>query len=257
MLNDEDIINCIDKEDNSTPIVIEIKDSKSLPLWKDIVLFVVGCIGIYVVSIIAVLITRLLNLGSESEFDGASNFITYAMLFVALLGVLNIHIPRFSKDKKWPSILVGVGIGVGMIAMPIFYNIFVSFFRTTDISDNEKGLRSFITIYPMLSVIFLGFIGPICEELTYRVGLFNIFKKHKWLAYFVSILIFAFMHFGFTSEDIVNEFINLPVYIFSGAMLALAYDKFGFWGSLSAHITNNVYSVCMIILYAQLGLLNG
>ena len=108
-------------------------------------------------------------------------------------------------------------------------------------------LRSFITIYPFISLIFLGVIGPICEELTYRVGLFSVLKKPKWLAYVIGTLVFALAHFSFTSTNIINELVNLPVYIVSGFALCLAYDKFGLAASLTAHTVNNIYSVSMVI----------
>lgn len=231
-------------------------DSRTFPLWQNIVLFVVGCGGIYVLSLLASAITILLRLGSEAELSGAANFITYSFLIVALLGVLNKNIVRLFKDKKWPSILIGFGIGVGMIIFTVIYgNILNAVMGPVETNDNEKALRSFIGIYPITSIIFLGIIGPVCEELTYRVGLFNIVKKPKWVAFVVSIIIFAFMHFNFLSPDIGKEFLNLPSYLVSGAALAIAYHFFGFWGSLTAHMTNNLYSVLVFILATNLGLL--
>ena len=260
MLNDEDLETNIDEQkviDIDTQKVPIINDSKSLPIWKNIVLFLAGAIGLFVVSLIAGLIVSTFGLGSDVEKNGAATFITYGLLFVALIGIVNIDFLKFLKDKKWPSIVIGVGIGAIMIGFPIFYNMIVYFFREPAINENEQGLRSFINVYPVSSVLILGLVGPVCEELTYRVGLFNVFKKYKWLAYVVSVLIFAFMHFSFTSEDIVNELINLPVYIFSGLALAYAYDRFGFWSSLAAHVTNNIYSVLMVIITYHLGLLGG
>ena len=241
--NDIDINN---SNERIRPVIV--KDSTSLKLWKKIVLFAAGCIGIYLFSLIASLIVSTFGLGSKEERSGAVTFITYALMIGALFGILNKDILRLLKDRKWPSILLGLAFGAAMITFPIFYNMVVSLFRTPEINENESSLRSFIVIYPLSSLLILGFVGPICEELTYRVGLFNIFRKWKWAAYLVSISVFALMHFSFDSADIITELINLPVYLFSGFILALAYDKFGFWCSLGAHITNNVYSVVMVIL---------
>ncbi|EQC54758.1 hypothetical protein LLT5_14480, partial [Lactococcus cremoris subsp. cremoris TIFN5] len=40
-------------------------------------------------------------------------------------------------------------------------------------------------------------IGPICEELIFREYLYRLFDK-KWLACFVSVVVFAWIHTGFT-----------------------------------------------------------
>ncbi len=228
--------------------------SKSLPIWQKFVLFFGGSIGLIVVSIFGSLIAKSLNLGSVEELNGAANYITYALLFLALLGVLNFNVIKVGKDRIIPNLFIGIGLGVSMIVVPIFYQSIVAMFKEPSISENEAGLRSFLTIYPFWSILILGFIGPICEELTYRVGLFSLLKKRRWLAYVVSSIVFAMMHFGFDSADIVNEFINLPIYLFSGFTLAFAYDFFGFWGSLAAHVTNNLYSVIMVLLISKLGI---
>ena len=115
-------------------------------------------------------------------------------------------------------------------------------------SENESVLREIIKAFPALSVFVFGIVGPFCEELTYRVGLFGCFKKYKWLAYLTSIIVFALMHFGFTSPNIIDELVNLPIYLFSGAAFAFAYDKFGLAGSLSAHVTNNLYAIIASII---------
>ena len=56
------------------------------------------------------------------------------------------------------------------------------------------------------------------------------------------------MHFGFTSEHIIDELVNLPIYLFSGAAFAVADDKLGLAGSLSAHVLNNLYAIIMSII---------
>jgi len=230
--------------------------SKSLPLWQKFALFFGGSVGLYILSFIcSIILLKMAGMENGPNFSGIATFITYGALFIALLGVLNKNIIKVSKDHIIPNLFIGFGIGFGMIVVPIIYSVIISLFRTPAVSENEAALRSFLVIYPFPSILVLGIVGPICEELTYRVGLFNLFKKWKWLAYIISSLIFAFMHFGFDSPDLVNEFINLPIYLFCGFSLAFAYDFFGFWGSVAAHTFNNLYSVIMVLLSHSLGLL--
>ena len=43
-------------------------------------------------------------------------------------------------------------------------------------------------------------------------------------------------------ENLANELLNLPYYIFDALALTFMYDNFGFAGSTFAHILNNVVS---------------
>ena len=229
------------------------KTSKDIKLYKKIILFVIGLFGLQLLGLLAAQIVKATFAEPNSpEGYGALNFITYAMLFVVLLGIVNIDVLYLKNDfKVWKGYLFGLAFGAGMIIFPIIYNFIIGLFYTPEINENESALRSFITVYPFLSIIFLGLVGPFCEELTYRVGLFGIFvnnKKYKWIGYVVAVLVFGFAHFSFTSTNIVNEFVNLPVYLLSGFLLALAYDKFGFSCSYTAHTINNLYSVVILIL---------
>ena len=226
------------------------KTSKDISTIKKVIFILAGIGGLFVFSILASLIAKTLNLQTKEEFTGAANFITYAMLFVAIVAITNIDFKKVKNDfKNWLGFIVGVGFGIGLIMFSIIYTQIVNLFYESEINENEEALRSFITVYPITSLIFLGIIGPICEEFTYRIGLFGVLKKPKWLAYVIGTLVFALAHFSFTSENMINELINLPVYVFSGFMMCLVYDKFGLAGSLTAHTVNNIYSVSMVILF--------
>ena len=225
------------------------KTSKDISILKKILFLLIGIAGLFVFSIIAAVLAKTFGLQSEEEYLGATNFITYALLFITLIAILNVDVLKLKKEfKDWLAYVVGIGFGIGLIVFSIAYTNIINLFQDTEINENETALRSFITVYPVTSLFFLGIIGPICEELTYRVSLFGVLKKPKWLAYVIGTVVFALAHFSFTSETIINELINLPVYVVSGFLLCLAYDKFGLASSLTAHTVNNIYSVGMVIL---------
>lgn len=247
MLNNEDNIN-VERSAEISGFEAN-KNTKDIFLLKKILYVVIGIAGILLFSVIAALIVRQLGLSTDEEKEGAVNFIVYAFLFVALSVVACFDLKKFKNElNSFLPYLIGFGFGVALIVFSIVYSAVVNLFYQTEINENEKSLRSVITIYPILSIIFLGFIGPLCEELTYRVGLFGLIKKPKWVAYVVGVIVFALMHFSFTSPNIINELINLPVYLVSAFLLCLAYDKFGLAASLTAHTANNLFSVSMVII---------
>ena len=59
-------------------------------------------------------------------------------------------------------------------------------------------------------------IGPICEELIFREYIYRLFDK-KWLACFVSVVVFAWIHTGFT----YSFFFYLPMSL----VVTLAYHR--------------------------------
>ena len=250
MLTPEENNSEIKEEKANSEEVNNIKTSKDISILKKVLFIVIGIGGLFIFSLLASLLVKTFNLQTKEEFSGATNFVTYALLFVTLLAVLNVDFKKLKNDfsKNWIPYVVGFGVGIGLIVFSIVYRFIVNLFYQTEINENETALRSFISIYPLTSIVFLGIIGPFCEELTYRVGLFGVLKKPKWLAYVIGTLVFALAHFSFTSETIINELINLPVYLVSGFTLCLVYDKLGLAGSLTAHTVNNLYSVSMVIL---------
>ena len=244
------------EEENNTNIEVKENDidinKKHLSLRKLILLFAIGFIGLFVVSFIIQLFLYFAPLDEVSK-SAISNFVSYSVIFVSLILVINFDIKLFKNDfKNWTSYLFGLSIAILLVVITISYTNFINLFRTFKPSDNEEGLRKIVLAYPVLSILFFCFIGPMVEELTYRVGLFNIFIKKKWLAYLISIVIFALMHFRITSDDLIGELINLPVYLISGFALTLSYDKFGLGASLTAHICNNLYAIVSFLIVSNL-----
>jgi membrane protease YdiL (CAAX protease family) len=108
-------------------------------------------------------------------------------------------------------------------------------------NDNQQAAVELMGRFPIFGFFIVSIVGPILEEITYRLGLFSLGAKYKkWLGYVLSIVFFALIHINFVSKDIVAELINLPTYMVCGVVLGLAYDKFGFATSVTAHITNNL-----------------
>ena len=226
------------------PVKINLSNTKRL------LLFMVGCFGLYIISLLAVLIMAMVPL-AKVEKTGATDFLTYGFLTVALLGVLGSDVLIIRNEAKLYKFFVGIGFGLAVILIPAIYDTIINLFYPHGVNANEAGLRSFIPAYPYLSIIFLCILGPMCEELTYRVGLFGLLRKKKWVAYLASILVFAFMHFDFTSKDMITELVNLPSYMISALIFAYAYDKFGFTTSWTAHMMNNLFAVVSILAFTK------
>jgi membrane protease YdiL (CAAX protease family) len=122
-----------------------------------------------------------------------------------------------------------------------------------DDNQNQAAIVRLVKESPIISLITFGLLGPIVEEWTYRLGLFQFLKsRNKWIAYFVTLSIFGLIHFNFTSTNLTNELLNLPIYLVAGAWFCFLYDRFGLQVAMASHIFNNVLSVMSILISTEI-----
>ena len=111
--------------------------------------------------------------------------------------------------------------------------------------------------YIVFALIIFGLIGPICEELTYRVGLYSLTKRwNRTAAYIITPIVFGLIHFNWESltiggNTLVNELCNLPDYIVAGVLFSYYYEKGGFACSATAHVVNNLVALSISAMQAS------
>lgn len=222
----------------------ETKDNKvDFSLYLQLSLFLVGLAGLQIIAII--LSFTFLGLKDSDEYSLIVNYVSYFITFTVLIGICTIEYKKIlAKLKDWKNWVIGIAIGIMLIIATAVISIIISLIVQFDNNNNEQTVRSLISLNPLLSVLVIGIMAPFCEELTYRVGLFSLLnRKNKILAYVVTIVVFAFIHFDFTNITSVNEWLNLPIYLSAGFILTFAYDYFGPAACITAHCINNLYSV--------------
>lgn len=230
-----------------------------LPIYKQILLFVFGIVLLNICGFAAEIIVTY---GIKSEIDGPTyttiiNTARYLMVFVAMGLLINYDFVKFGKHfNKAKPYLLGLAGGAALIGASMLWNLLVNAFYPTTDNQNQQLVNDVITFYPVLSVFIIGIVGPLVEELTYRLGLFSFLSRSKkWIAYLVTTTVFALIHFNFmpeTANELINELLNLPSYAAAGFLLCLWYDKFGLASSMVAHCFNNLFSVLVTILSQHL-----
>lgn len=134
-------------------------------------------------------------------------------------------------------------------------------------SLNEEDLEEALADGKLkyIFVIYVVIIGPIIEELFFRLLLFRgisiigekIGKNNKFirrfiklLAYIISSAFFAFGHFQFSFKILLSDIVNFPSYFIMGIYLALAYDYDGYFlAALLTHILNNSVAILIMFLF--------
>ena len=223
-----------------------------LEYWKEIVIFLIGSFGI---SIIATFCSALL---SNSTFDALRiNFMSYAFVLLIFFRLLSKDLIRVKPQfKQLYLFLIGAVGAIALYLFSVIYSSIVLNIHPMEPNANEVTADNFIVDFPMASFWVIVFFGPICEELTYRVGLFSfLYRVKPFLAYLVTIILFALIHFDTKSlgnnDALLNEMLNLPFYLFAGATFCFLYYKWGLAASLTAHVSNNLLTFILVTARAQ------
>ncbi len=224
------------------------KNIQMLAFGKQLGLFLTGSFGFTILGVIISVIFSFFNTSSMSItlLNMILNGVAYGVLFIILFAIVNFDFKKlFNSFKNWKPYVAAICCFVAIIAFGMLYSFILQVAGVSITgNDNQQAIDVTSESYPVISLIIFGLIGPICEELTYRVGLFSFFKRiNKYLAYAVTIIVFTLIHFNFDLSNLSNELLNLPYYIFAAISLTFVYDNFGFAGSTVAHILNNVISL--------------
>ena len=249
---------CHEKNDFSTIGKTNGKDkSAELPLGRQLLAFISGWLGLDILAtLISLLITLILSwkYSDPAELELAMhslqismfiNFFAYVALFGALFAIVfPIIKPLLRQFKKWRPLVLGISYGVGIIMAGTVIGLLYQLLGIAPTDNaNETAVVAMMKAYPLMSFVAFVILGPVCEELTYRLGLFSGIRRYsKIAAYIVVILLFGLIHFDFQTTNWTNELLNLPYYMSAGAILCYVYDKENLSTSMYAHVTNNLVS---------------
>jgi len=173
--------------------------------------------------------------------------ILIGLLVIALFsGRRKIFVDKFTD---WRDYLYGLAYAFAIILANFLVGLIMSIFFKDGDNANQEAINAVATGYPLLSIPILCVVGPICEELTYRVGLYSFIRRfNKYAAIIVTSLVFAFIHMELIDSDIIMELQALPSYIASGLVLAIAYEDRGPACSITAHVIFNLVAVGQILI---------
>ena len=246
--------------DNNEPEMNNNEDDIKIdiPNYKAILCFGIGWIGISIIAtLIYTIIGLFIDLSSINEINqikimGLVNFACYLVVCVSLLLVLGKPVINklLKQFKNLNNLGKGLMYGFILLGSSVIYNLIVLLIYPDFGSNaNQNTVVEMIKMYPVLSFFSVALFAPIAEEITYRLGLAGtIAKKSKVLAIVVSSLLFGLIHSAFidlsflsmTKQEIINDAIALPSYIFSGLVMGIAYIKEDSLAvSITAHMTNN------------------
>ncbi|MCQ2795422.1 MAG: CPBP family intramembrane metalloprotease [Bacilli bacterium] len=221
--------------------------------YKLLLIFLVGTVGFILFSLLLVQGLNYVSIDADllSVLKNLIPSILVLSVFACILSydikeVLNSFKKTIYHIRPILASLIGLAI---IIAFSYSYQgIFIACGHPIANSDNQTAIVNMCRNWPALSFFFVVLLAPLMEELTYRLGLFTILRKrNRYLAYIVTIIIFALGHFNFMTKDITNEFINLPLYVVPAFVLTALYEYEGVSSSVYTHVLNNLISFIVIL----------
>lgn len=160
----------------------------------------------------------------EKAQVGVKNLTWSLLVFVCGLGALTF-LAVVNKE-----IIVGLGFESQVEMLDQLDSFFSKLFGPT------ASTASFV-----LSVLLIGVVTGICEEMAFRRFLFHhLYRNTKklWLAIVLSSFIFAILHFNY---------IQLIPMFFFGVLFALVFFiTKSVWVSAALHALNNILSICVV-----------
>ena len=233
---------------------------------KQILLFFLGWIGligfaIFFSALFAMSAPFFLSIQETEIFLSSDLFFSYvnSLSYFTLFMIGIIITWPFLQSTLIPALLSGrwwLGLPFTFAILLTSYGL-VSLYDALgiqlDVNQNQAAIVRLVKDSPIISLITFGLLGPIVEEWTYRLGLFQYLKgRSKWIAYLVTLTIFGFIHFDFNAANLTNELLNLPIYLVAGAWFCFLYDRFGLQVAMATHIFNNLISIMSILISPEM-----
>jgi len=224
---------------------------------RQLLFFGIGWLGLSVIALLVSLVVRQILASiypdplafeialQHISYSATVNIVSYVILLVTMLLIAwTVIKPLINTFIRPSTIFKGLGYGGLILLSGIVINtLYLVFGINLSDNANETTITLIMRTYPFLSVIAFVIAGPICEELTYRLGLFSLVRRiNRYLAYAVTFIFFGLIHFDFSTTNLVNELLNLPFYVVAGLIFCYIYEKEGLAMSIYAHVTNNLIS---------------
>lgn len=170
--------------------------------------------------------------------------VMFIILFKSFKDELKDSVKTFKSDLKnnWRNMLI---ITI-LLTIALYISNYLIINYVGGLAENEVISRNQLMSSPVVMGIVLVVLGPIVEEMIYRLPYKRV-EKHKLLNYFIYSLLFALAHIAFTNG--IKELIYLVPYMFLSLSIGYSFYKTeNIYMSMVVHILNNFINV-MVLLF--------
>ena len=227
---------------------------------KNILLGIIALLTYFMFSLFSSTIVSFLpidinNLTTNGKF--VVNILYEAViLFIIILILKETVINDFNIYKKNIKAYYTEYIKYWFLALGLMYvSNFIILFFNNDIANNEQAVRQLFDSNPFLTFILASLLAPLLEELIFRLSIYKIIGKNKYLFIAISGLIFGLMHVLGNSNTLVEWLYIIP-YSIPGWVFAYTLVKSNnIFVPISLHLTHNTFALILQFLAALTSLI--
>ena len=230
------------------------KESRPLPAWRDLVLYLVFGLGGYLLASLTVkllfnptkmtvplsLLAYLLNV----TFIGGSVLLLSAWRKQLDLGAIGFFPPsRDTQSNHSRCFCLAVDLAHSSLAGLVAQALTGGRFDSSQMRLDLIAPDGFTWLGFAVSLIGAGILAPIAEELFFRGAIFTWFRQRYnfSVAMLVSSVLFGLAHYD-TAAVVASSF------IFGMAAATMFERSKTLWVPIAMHITSNTFAVCFLYL---------
>ncbi len=177
-----------------------------------------------------------------------SDLVLLIILFLMYRKDIINYFKEFKKNK-YPIIDTGFKYWlIGLIVM-VVANLLINFLVPGAVAGNENQVQDIIHAAPIASLICVGVLAPIIEELTFRKA-FRDILPNKWLFIFASGIIFGGLHVIFSFNSWQDLLYLIPYCSLGFAFAAMYVKTDNIFASIITHMFHNFCLTLLSIITA-------
>lgn len=220
---------------------------------KNVLKGFLALISYFILSNCAIEILNIMNIDYSKWGDNAKYLfnIGYELLILIIIIFIlkDTVLENFKIYIKNIKEYLSKYIKYWFIALGLMYvSNFIIIFITKDIAQNEQGVRALFAANPILTFILASILAPILEELVFRLSIYKMIGKYKYLFIIISGLMFGSMHvLGNVSNW--TDWLYLIPYSIPGCVFAYTLVKSeNIFVPISLHFIHNTFALLMQVL---------
>jgi len=212
-------------------------------------------LGIYVVGFPLVTIVATMAGMFVFNLEGMAlgsfgMFVTYFILCVVLLILSRkAFVEGFKQIKSWGKFILQIGLGLLLTFGSVLTgNLIVLLLGNSETAANQELAEALLISMPLMMIFTMSLLGPIVEEIIFRLVLINLFDWKPVYGLIFSSLIFGMFHV------IIGGWIHIIPYGLAGLAFGYFYLRYNknIVYATALHICHNGATIGLVFLMQRM-----